>query len=136
MPGNEDLLAGFDPVEHIALPITPARGTLSLKGKDKVGGALQADPQGLRSRKAVAGAVEEPPEGSHQADHGVERWRLRRRRLMLGEQIDGFPFGLLEDDIAGHRQTVPPAVGEQQDTPGDDHGEGDGRLQAVAALQL
>ena len=58
--------------EVIPLPITLPDTALGIECEDKIRDALQADPKRLRSRKAVAFAVEEAAEGGDHAHHRVE----------------------------------------------------------------
>jgi len=54
----------------------------------------------------------------------------------LGHEVDGFPFLIGEHRIAGHFRAVAPEHGQVQHTPGDNHVEGQRRLEAHALLQL
>lgn len=57
-------------------------------------------------------------------------------RLALGHQIDRLPFSLIEDDIARNLGSRASEHGEQQHAPGDDHIEGECRLETFELLQL
>jgi hypothetical protein len=48
----------------------------------------------------------------------------------------GLPFLVSEHRIAGHFRAVAPEHGQVQHTPGDDHVEGERRLEALARFQL
>ncbi len=118
------------------LPITSVGIALRLQREHEIGGALQADPDRLRPREAVAFAVEETAEAGDHPHQGIERRRFGRWGLASGHQIDRLPFRVGEDRVTRHLGAVASEVGQKQHAPGDDHVEGQRRLQAFAGLQL
>jgi hypothetical protein len=56
------------PTWPIPLPITLPDTALGIESEDKIRDTLQADPERLRTRKAVGFAVEEAAEGGNRSD--------------------------------------------------------------------
>jgi hypothetical protein len=81
---------------------------LGIESEHEIRCTLQADPYRLRTGETVAFAVEKAAESSDHAYHGIERGRLGRWRLALGDPIHRLPFLLGERDVARHLGTFAP----------------------------
>ncbi len=102
----------------------------------EVASALQADPEGLGAGRAVALAAQMAAETGDPTEHGRQRWRDDRRGLVVDGDVDGLPFGRIQDRVAGQLGGGPPQHGQVLNSPGDDQVHGQGRFQAIQGAEL
>lgn len=110
------------------------RGQLHPPGE--VAGALQADPEGLGAWGTVAFAPQMAAEAGDPTEHGRQRWRGGRRGLPMNRDVNGPPFGRIQDGIAGRLGGCPPQHRQVLNPPSDDQVQGQGGFQTVQGAEL
>ena len=68
-----------------------------LHSPSEVASALQADPEGFGAGRAVALAAQMAAEAGDPTEHGRQRGRDDRRGLVVDGDVDGLPFGRVQD---------------------------------------
>lgn len=103
-----------------------------LHSPSEIAGALQADPERLGTRRAIALAAPMAPQAGDPAEHRGQRgWRDRRGPAM-NRDIDRLPFGRVQDGVAGQLGGGPTQHGQVLNPPSDDEIQGQGRFPAVS----
>ena len=90
----------------------PASDPLSIEGQNKVAGALQSDPEGLRPWRPIVFSIEKAAEHGNMPNHVVQAWWLLGRFGLVDDHVDRLPFLGVEDDVTRQRsgQALPSIV--------------------------
>jgi hypothetical protein len=82
--------------------------------------ALQAQPDGLPSRRVRAPAIHVPAELGDHPHHLAERGRLARRRFVLHHAVHSFPFRRFKERFATDVRAAASQAAYIERPPGDD----------------
>ena len=102
----------------------------------EVASPLQADPEGFGTGRPIVLAPQVAAQSGDPTEHDGQRRRGHRRWPVVNRDVDGLPFGRVQDRIARQVGGGPPQQGQVLNPPGDDQIQSQGRFQPLQGAQL